>query len=266
MSTETKEINLHLPEGQKELIVRHGEAEKLVPFRESITITGQLDVPRVHLTNPSKWLTKVNFEHPGDGMLDETGLEKLRKESDSPLNFSHLRVERSARKITFCEDAGNPWESNYHGRLEFDPRFSKFKINSGESYTTLDLANFIKMNRSHFETRDKAMQLVSELRNFKAKVDKDVENAADDRGNRRILLAQAVESNIPESFKITVPVFKGQDPMTLEIEIAINPQDLSCSLISPEVNDYIEDTTDSLIDAELDKIRELFPNLRIFEV
>lgn len=246
---ESKELNIQLSQDQKELVIRTGDAEQLVPFRKSLNIKGTIDTVSTHLANAPAWLSEINKD-----------------EIDAPINFSYVEVNRSKRFIRFVEDAGAPWESHYEGILEFDPRFKKFSINTGVSWTTIELANFIKMNRSHFETRDKAMQLVSDLRNFKAKVDKEVENASDDRGNRKILVAQAVESNIPESFKILVPVFKSEKPTALEIEIAINSQDLSCSLISPEVNDYIEDTTDQLLDVEIDQIKNLFPELRIFEV
>ena len=255
MSNENQQINLHVKEGQNEVIIRHGEAAPVVPFRKPIKVSGTLEVPKIHLTNPSGWLTQLPWKIPGEEV-----------DIDSPLQFSHLVVNRDKGSIEFVEDAGKPWESSYKGVLEQDPRFLKFKINTGESRDTLSLSNFIKMNRSHFETKDQAMLLVSVLRNFKAKIDKDIENAADERGNKKILIAQAVESNIPESFKIKVPVFKGYPEQTLQVEISIDPSDLSCSLVSPEVNDYIEETKDDLINAELNEIEKLHPTLRIFEV
>lgn len=264
MNTENQQINLHVKEGTNEVIIRHGEAEPIVPFRGTVEITGNLSVPRIHLTNPSKWLTKKAVDL--GPLYTKEQLAEEKSVSDSPLHWSYLRVNRDKGLIEFIEDAGNPWEARFAGSLQFDPRFKKFKINTGESWTTLDLANFIKMNRSQFETKDKAMLLVSELRNFKAKIDKEIENAADERGNKKILIAQAVESNIPESFNIKVPVFKGYPEQTLEVEISIDPNDLSCSLVSPEVNDYVESTKDDLINAELAEIRDLHPTLRIFEV
>ena len=255
MKNENQQINLHVKEGQNEVIIRHGEAAPDVPFRTPVKVSGTLDVPKVHLTNPSKWLTNKLFP------------EDISKENrDSTLQYSHVEVNRESGSIKYTEDAGMPWASEFTGTLSLDPRFEKFGINSGKSYTTLELSNFIKMNRTFFETKDKAMLLVSDLRKFKAKVDKEVENQADDRGNRRILLAQAVESNIPESFKLTIPIFQGYPAQTLEIEISIDPGDLSCSLISPEASDYIEETKDALIDVELEEIAELHPTLRIFEV
>ena len=254
MNSENQQINLHVEKGANEVIIRHGEAEPVADFRKGITISGTLGVPREHLEKPSNWLTAKGF------------LVTSAVEMDTVLHFSHLQVNRDKGTLTFTEDAGNEWENKYIGTLQLDPRFEKFGINSGKSYTTIDLSHFIKMNRSHFETKDIAMLLVSQLRDFKAKVDKEVENHADERGNRRILQAQAVESNIPESFNITVPVFKGFPAQTLEVEIAIDPQDLSCRLVSPEVNDYIEATKDQIINAELAVIQKLHPTLRIFEV
>jgi len=255
MKNENQQINLHVKEGQNEVIILHGEAAPAEPFRKSVKVSGTLDVPRIHLMNPPKWLT------------NKLSPENIKEENrDSPMQWSHVEVNRESGSIKYIEDAGSLWESTFTGTLSVDPRFEKFGINSGKSYTTLELSNFIKMNRTFFETKDKAMLLVSDLRKFKAKVDKDVENQADDRGNRRILLAQAVESNIPESFKIYIPVFKGYPAQILEIEISIDPGDLSCSLISPEAADYIEETKDALIDVELEEIAELHPTLRIFEV
>jgi len=256
---ENQKINITPTEDCKELIIRTGSAEPVVGFRKGVSINGNLSVPRIHLENPSKWLVQVYKD-------ELQSLVEAKERNDNVLAYSYLKVNRDKGSIQFVEDAGSEWENNYTGVLEMHPSFEKFAINTGNSLTTFELSNFIKMNRSFFETKDKAMLLVSVLRNFKAKIDKEVEHADDARGNKKILIAQAVESNIPESFKIVVPVFKGYEPQTLEVEISINATDLSCSLISPEVNDYIETTKDSLIDEELDKIKTLHPTLRIFEI
>lgn len=248
MNKENQQIKLQVEKGTNEVIIRHGEAAREVPFRGSIDVSGTLEVPRVHLENHSKWLTKVELDLKEEKLPKEE-IVRLESESDSPLAFSFIKVNREKGGIRFFEDVGMPWESSYEGALRLDPRFEKFGINSGKSYTTFELSDFIKMNRSHFETKDKAMMLVTQLRQFKAKVDKDVENSDDGRGNKKILLAQAVESNIPESFRINVPIFKGFEKVSIEVEISINASDFSCTLISPEVADYIEETKDRLIDA-----------------
>src|SRR5690606_9546607 len=109
------------------------------------------------------------------------------------------------------------------------------------TYTALQLADKIRMNRSFFENKSDAMRLVSELREFEAKVNKEVESKADGRANRRVLLAQTVTTNVPESFRMNVPVFKGLGKVAIEVEIGIDPYDLSCRLISPGANDHIHE-------------------------
>lgn len=248
MSTETKEINLHVEKGQNEVTILHGEASPVMPFRKPLNISGNIDLPRLHLENHSGWLIDI----PDESI-------------DSPLAFSYVKIDRDAMSIEFVEDQGNPWESSYKGQLKHDPRFEKFGINSGKSYTTLELADFFKMNRSLFEKKDEAMRLVKELRNFKAKVDKDLENADDGRGNRKFLIAEKVDSNIPEAFNLHLPVFKGQEKQTITVEIGIGT-DYSCTLISPDVADYIEEIRDKIMNTEIDKIKDQFSVLRVFEV
>jgi len=127
------------------------------------------------------------------------------------------------------------------------------------------LSMTFKMNRSLFETKDIAMEISSVLADFKAKIDKEIEKSEDFRGNRKLLQNQIVKTNVPPGFNLCVSVFKNHPKTVIAVEIVIDPDDLSCALISPELNDYIVENTDILIDSELTKIRELFPSLRIFE-
>lgn len=242
------EINVHLTKGTEELILRKGEAAPAVPFRESVIVTGNIDVALCHLQNPSKWFSSVN------------------EGEDAPLNRSYVTIDRGNLCISLYEDAGMPWECKYKGKLCFDEALLKFQINTGASYTTFELSDLFKMNRSWFETKDTAMRLVSELRNFRSKVDKDIQAADDQRGNTHFLKAQVVESNIPKSFKLVLPIFKNHPKQTIEVEVNINASDMSCTLISPELNDFIVETKNEIIDNQKAAIKELFEDLRIFEI
>lgn len=244
---EKQNIQVSVENGVKELVIREGDAAPMVQLREGVHINGNIDVVTNHLKNPSSWLTRA----------DEDG--------NTPLENSYVEINRSERMISFIEDAGMGWESSYRGVLHLDDALKDFQINTGKSWTTFELADHIKMNRSFFETKDTAMRLVGELRNLKVKVDKDVEAMDDQRGNKKVLVAQAIESNIPEAFNLLVPVFKGHAKQTIQIEVNINASDFSCTLISPELNDYINETRDQIIDNEIATIKELFGGLRIFE-
>jgi hypothetical protein len=177
-----------------------------------------------------------------------------------------LSINKPKRQMNLVARPGYPDSQHYFGQLRFSKIFEEFGINTGLSRTTHELADFIKMNRSYFETKDKAMHLVKVLKSFKAKVNKDVESSDDNRGNKKILMDQAVDSNIPDAFKVNIPVFEYYGKELIEIEIYIDSTDLSCQLISPEARDYVNDVSDNLIDAEKAVIKESFPDLRVIEV
>jgi hypothetical protein len=140
------------------------------------------------------------------------------------------------------------------GKLELHPDFKKFKINSGETWTSFDLSDLIKMNRYFFSSKEIAMKLVSQLRNFKAKVNKQMDAFKDDKANFNIKMAQAVESNLPDTFSLIMPIFKGQAKQIVPVEINIHPESLSCQLCSPEANDLASDFKDLAINGQLKRI------------
>lgn len=181
--------------------------------------------------------------------------------------LANILVDRSDEKMTISlyVDPKGQSPDTITGKLEFHEDFVKFGINSGESMQPSELAELIKMNRSCFKDRDIAMSLVKDLKSFKAKVDKVLEKVVDDRANYTLHKSQAVESNIPESFILTVPIFKGQPKESINVEININADNFGCSLISPEANDYISENKNRIIDDQIKLIQEIVPELVIIE-
>lgn len=221
-----------------ELIIREGEAlPALKPVK--LDISGIIDTPL-------RFLKKRVME-----------LDQLK---------GHVLVDRENLSIELVIDESDPYlRGTITGRLSEHPTFKKLGVNSGRYVTTYEMAELIKMNRSAFENRQEAMQLVSALKNFKGKVEKDMEKANDDRGNRKILLHQTVESNVPDSFKISIPLFKGMPKETFEVEVYFNPDDLTCTLVSPAANDILEDVRDSTIDDVIRHIIDVAPEVVVIE-
>ena len=221
-----------------EIIIREGAAAKAIePLK--VIINGVIDVPL-------KWIEK---KMPTMNMID-----------------CHIEINREAGEISLIVNEKSPYCDVISGKLEYHPDFLKFGINSGEQTTSLELAEKIKMWRSCFKDKETAMKLVKNLRNFTAKVNKELEAFKDDRANYALKKSQIVETNLPESFILIVPVFKGQAKETLEVEINIDADKLTCSLISPSVNDYIAEFKDKIIDQQIEAIKLIAPELAITEV
>lgn len=237
------------------------------PFHQQIVLPEGISYSTVELLEgtalPKREPQIVKIE----GTLDAP-LKWLEKRADT-INEKecHIIVDREKMSIALHIDETNYFETTITGKLSFHPVFLKFGINSGVYRTPLEMAEFFKMNRSAFDNRQQAMELVSQLRGFRAKVDKQVESDHNpNKGDKRVLIAQAVDSNIPPSFKLHIPIFKGEQPVTLEVETYFNADDLTCTLVSPMANDFTEDTKNTSIDEILDKIVEIAKDIAIINV
>lgn len=178
----------------------------------------------------------------------------------------HILVDRDKMSITLVINEKDHFGDIIQGALELSPDFERFGINTGEYRTTQEMAEFIKMNRAFFENRSEAMNLVYQLRKFKAKVDKEVEaEYQPNKGDKRVLIQQVVDSNIPESFNVLLPLFKGYSKQNIEVETYFNPDDMTCTLVSPGANESIIDFKDEAINEVLEKIKELASDIVIIE-
>lgn len=232
------QIKVTVENGVKELILRQGEASK-------IHQPGDVHVGVVTISAIVEFLTKKDITE--EGILD------------SALKFSYDKLKM---ELHYRISEANTYR--IESKIILNPDLTQFEINSGKRYSPFGLSDFIKMNRHLFESKSIAMELVSVLRNIKASVNKAIEANKDERGNRRALIDQVVQTNIPESFNIELPVFKGQPKMIIPVEVVID-EDLECMLMSPDLKQIIAEQSELLIGAELDKIKELHPQLRIYQ-
>jgi hypothetical protein len=123
------------------------------------------------------------------------------------------------------------------------------------------------MNRSFFLSKEDNMNLVSLLKNFKAKIDTAIERSKDEKGSVVNNFSAIVDSNLPEKFKLNIPLFVGIPCFEIEVELcaSIDGSSVSLQLISPGAAEVLEDVRNSVIDNEIKRIQELCPELVIIE-
>jgi len=231
-----------------EIIFREGPARAVfIPL--PMNISGNIDTPLRYIEKQKAYFPIYGTTADGKSIF-----------------MAHVIVDRENMAMALFVHPKSEDPDKITGKLELHEDFVKFGINSGKELTTTALAELFKMNRSAFKDKETAMKLVKDLRSFKAKVDKDIEKHSDDRANFTMHKSQAVDSNIPASFQLVVPIFKGEHALTFQVEININAENLNCSLISPEVNDYIAVEKNKIIDEQIKKIQEVMPELLIIEV
>lgn len=224
--------------GSAEVIIRTGEALK--PHDpEKVLIRGVIE-------SPYKWLEK-------------------RKDTIDQGQCSVI-VNREVMEIGLRINEHDFFSDTIYGCLTLSQEFKKFGINSGDYITGLELSDLIRMNRSCFADKSKAMELVTIMRNFKATVTTQLEMSDDKKGNTAQLRRQTVEGNQPPAFELCIPIFKGQPKQSFTVEIDIDPDTLKGTLVSPDAKDIIDETRDALMDGVLIHIAELCPAIPIIEV
>lgn len=227
---------------------------------------------------------KYRFENPGlyvikhSKALDDVPPVKLQITGtiEAPLEYCQKRKElidcneavllysTDERFIILKLQPENKYGGEISGKAQLHPDLEKWGINEGVEYNIFELADKIKLNRHKFTSIEVAMKLVTELKNFKAKVEKEIELSTNNRGNQRQFVDQVFKGNIPEKFSLNLHVFKNEPVKKIDVEIYINPNTYSCSLVSPDLEALIENESEKMIIEVISNIKELLPDLPVF--
>lgn len=245
MENERLQINMAQGMNKAEVILREGAAKKeldvLPPIRTNIA--GTIGAVTEYL---SKRVNTGQFEQKD----------------------CYILVCRENVQITLVVNESDPYRQGViYGRLEMHPKFSEFGINCAKCWTPTELGAFLKMNRTWFKDRSVNMTLVSTLMNFVANINNKIERNVSENGSKTDNFSQVVNSNLPASFNIEIPIFKGSQPVSVEVETLakVDGRDVSFLLISPGAQEVLEEYRDKVIDEQLAMIREIAPAIAIIE-
>ena len=226
-----------------EVVLREGEAPVALDPKEPerVVINGTIDAP-------FRWLEKR--------------IELINQKS------TNLIVNRDKMGLALTIDETNYYQTEINGILQASKEMMEFGINTDKKWEPIKLSKFIKMHRAFFTDKSQNMMLVSTLKNFKAKVNQDIERSKEENGSKVDNYSQVVDSNLPKSFKLNIPLFKGFACEEIEIEIYadVDGRDVSLSLVSAGANEAIEEYKNKVIDEQLDAIRQIAPDIVIIEV
>jgi hypothetical protein len=249
---ETKEkvvsVNIENYTGEKpiEVIVRKGEAAKAVdplPEKEplSCNLTGTIEAP-------ANWLEKRADKVDGKAVYAVVDREKI--------SIGLVVNETDAR-----------YKRTIVGQAEFSDIYNAFRINVADGWEPAKLGQFIRLHRAMFDDKQKATEMVAKLKNFKARVNSKLEKQQDRDGSRGVVYQQAVQSDLPTDFKVNIPIFKGKEKQLVEVEIDHYVQGADCylQLFSPEALDVIEDSTDNILNTEIERLKTAVPDIVIIE-
>lgn len=245
---DNKKFVVNLPEGAStaEVIIREGSAPKVLEPKApvKINLSGVIGSPVEYLTQRSKESDQFNEKR------------------------AHVIVDREQVKVTLIFNEDDEYtRGQVEGKLSYHPKFVEFGINSGKGWEPNKLGEFFKMNRAFFPDRGKNMELVSLLKGFEAKIESNIERERKENGSVKDNYSKVVQSNLPDTFTVRLPIFKGTPAENLDVELyaSVDGRDVTLSLVSPGACQLLEDMRDKVIDEQLAEIRQLCPGIVIIE-
>ncbi len=247
-----EQVHVKLENGVKELVVRQGAAQK-PDERQPYSFSGNIWVPKHELMDRIRFIKDSMSQDQLDSedLNDQIRQALIEHHGSSVLEVSVDDVQVCLKMIT-----GRGWDTqeSYEGKLLAEPILQELGINSGKAWSPRDLSGFIKKNRILFESRDQAMELVADLRDIKAKIERDLEDKSDDRGNKRKLDDLQVSTNIIESFVLNCLIFKGIGKRRFEVEVFLDVR-------GSEVNIFLESI--ELIEIQRAGVQDLLDSLHL---
>lgn len=146
---------------------------------------------------------------------------------------------------------------NVHGTIEIGKVFKNLGINTDREYNPIELASRLRLMRSIFKTHSDHLNITSTLRNIKAKIDTEVEELDDRRGNTTSLFKQALESNMPDSIVLSLPLIEGEEPTEIEVSVILEMKQgvIVCYLESIEAQDLIDQERERITLREVEIIK-----------
>lgn len=246
---DNKKINIFVPEDAKkaEIIIREVDGVNELPVKEPVKleVSGVIGAPVEFLRHRYAFPDQIDRDH------------------------SHVIVDRDHNMITLITNENDARRcQKIVGRIALSKQYEEFGINTGKTWNPNDLGQFFKMNRVYFPDREANMQLVTLLKSFEADIQTRVERERKENGSFKDNYAGVVTANIPPSFDLVIPIYKGSTPETVEVEFyaTVNGRDILLSLYSPGAVAAVEDVRNNLIDDQINVIRDEFPELPIIEI
>ena len=240
--SENQKYHFDIGNETRELIIREGQAPILPNIREPerIKISGTLSAP-------FEWLRQRI------GKIDG--------------KTANIVVDREKMTIHLTVDETNYFKTEITGCLKLHPKFIQFGINSEKTWEPNALGQFFKMNRSFFPDKAKNADIVAQLKNFNARVSANIDKQKTDNGSFADNYSAIVESNLPGTFSVAIPVFKGLDKEIMDVEIytSIDGRNVKLLLMSPGANELVEEYRDRCIDDVLEKIVDVTTDIVIIE-
>ena len=220
-------LNISLQNGQKELVLRTGQAEE-IEQPEALVRAGKIE-------SVSRYIAKR------EEIIDK--------------NNTHIVVDRRAGTISLYENERSQRGVTIIGSIIPNPDLLNFSINSDRVFNLKELATLIRKSKIFFKDRDNS-ELLKQLNNFtfNRKVEGKIQD--DRRGNIDRGFKSELTQSVQMHICLDMPIYEGFDNVLFNAEIFVDVNDGGAKFWF-ESDDLIilkKDLMDKKIDKELAEV------------
>lgn len=149
----------------------------------------------------------------------------LYRESTLDKNKAVIYFNEVDGSIILVAEPSNSIGLKVLAKSEIYPDLQKFCINQEKFFGLRELEKHVRMNRFHFADKEAHMKFLADLKSFHAKVSSEIQNEADQRGNKNQTFKKVVTSDLAADFVLRMPLFKGLDDSTFRVEVCYDVTD-----------------------------------------
>lgn len=217
------------PQGDK-LTILNGNALEL-KHPERLSVVGQIESVRKYL------------DARRGSLLSSDSLQFINKD------LAVIYINEDEGTISLSVDPNNPFSTTVKGELKVNPELASFQINKSHRFTRETFLDLITFRRRFFDSVADWDNLKTKFQRLKVSSSAEIEQGSDKRGNRENTFKKEVNSDeVPASFKLNMPIFKGQPSRSFQVDICVDVTDAGVKFFL-ESNDLVE-----LADADKKKI------------
>jgi hypothetical protein len=171
--------------------------------------------------------------------------------------------------ILFVDDKSGVATDSVKGSLTDNKALMDWSINTSERYSVREFVNHIRQRKYQFLQHDEAQQLITELLSWHVKIEKEVKEFNDNRGNSLSSFETRItQIKLKDRFQLNLPIYTGYPKQTFTVEIGVEPVQNGAQLflISDELAEIQATLVDQYIGDELAKFEKAgFDCSRIFQ-
>lgn len=241
-----EQFNINVSTNEKGVLtILHGKADDPMPREKALSIKGTLTAPFNYFAGRQSILMAIK-------------------------TACHIIVNTVQKTIKLVvNDKSGLATDMVSGELIDNPALSEWSINTTERYSPRDLVNHIRQRKYQFLNASDAVQLISELLAWHVKIEKEVKEFNDNRGNSLTSFETRItQIKLMDRFQLNIPVFLGYPKKTFTVEIGVEPvaNGAVLFLISDQLAEMQATLVDEYIGDELKKFEEAgFDCSRIFQ-